>query len=809
MKLTLKNFRCYTSQTFEFDDDAMTLISGPSGRGKTTILLAIQFVLYGLSNHRYLISHNCTSCEVVLYYKNFKIKRTKRPNILNVWIDNVKYEDKEAQVILNKYFGLVNSSIFFMDLSHLEKMEFLEKIVNADCDVKELKNKIKNRLLQLNKELAILDGQILTTQNMFELIQKPEKVKKPLINEFFGENEPSSQEDLTLQKQSVIQQLEDLKIIHEKYNHYSTELTTIQCEIDGLQNLNLNVGDKIQQDLIELENLTIKNNTLNKLQSKILMVEETKKELKNYENIHEDQLDDLNQQLQIVNQKIETCLKHKKIQKLNNLKIQYSSTLLFEQKEWQRQKDLLTIEVNKIKFDNSKDLYNLEQDLQKIKHCKTFNLKFDKNDVLNQIEALKLNFFKNYNCPNCDHSFSINMDTFDLHTQVKNGGGGGDIQNIKLSLQKLEQIYSQIKDNEKWMINFDEDILIETINSIKNFNKLKLELMKYECFQPSKFLIQLQDNIESLSIDIPVPKSQSNMYNLDDLKDQKRDLTVKINKLSNQLMFKNNLLKKINTQDIYDKDEHLKIVQLIKDTNESLKLSYIESEKVKNFKRLKTKLNSINKNLTNLNFNPELKPQLQQLLEYIELGLAYHLNYQKYLSFQVELKKYKKVKETLKNFIDSKTSVEQTYLKTCILKQKVIESEHESLEGIVCTINTHLSILLQDFFSESFGDPIQIYLELTSEKRPQVNIIINYKGNVVDYKSLSTGEAARVKLAFDLTFKEILGEQIIMLDECTANLDQDLSTKIFNKIQGSFPATTILVVAHQVVMGTFDHLLQL
>jgi DNA repair exonuclease SbcCD ATPase subunit len=167
------------------------------------------------------------------------------------------------------------------------------------------------------------------------------------------------------------------------------------------------------------------------------------------------------------------------------------------------------------------------------------------------------------------------------------------------------------------------------------------------------------------------------------------------------------------------------------------------------------------------------------------------------------------VKETLNEFIVSKDEVEQRYLKTLFFKKKVIESEQESLQFMVNIINTHLDILLQDFFSESFGDPIQIYLELENIKRPQVNIIINYKGNKVDYKSLSTGEYARIKLAFDLTFKEILGENIIMLDECTANLDQDLSTKIFNKIKFSFPSKTILVVAHQVVIGTFDNVLTL
>ena len=62
-------------------------------------------------------------------------------------------------------------------------------------------------------------------------------------------------------------------------------------------------------------------------------------------------------------------------------------------------------------------------------------------------------------------------------------------------------------------------------------------------------------------------------------------------------MYKNNLLKKIKSQDVYDEIEHLKVLQLIKDKNESLKLSYIELEKVKNLKRLETKLNLINEKI--------------------------------------------------------------------------------------------------------------------------------------------------------------------------------------------------------------------
>jgi DNA repair exonuclease SbcCD ATPase subunit len=193
----------------------------------------------------------------------------------------------------------------------------------------------------------------------------------------------------------------------------------------------------------------------------------------------------------------------------------------------------------------------------------------------------------------------------------------------------------------------------------------------------------------------------------------------------------------------------------------------------------------------------------------IDSRLEYLERLREYEAYQAQLAKYATLEHDLLQLQNDKKGVERRYLKTLLFRQKVIEAEHESLQQTVDMVNAHLDMLLQDFFSESFGDPIQIYLDLVNDnKRPRVDTVINYKGNKIDYKSLSTGEYTRVKLAFDLAFKEILDEHIVMLDECTANLDQDLSTKIFAKIQSTFTSKTILVVAHQVVTGAFDHIIK-
>ncbi len=49
----------------------------------------------------------------------------------------------------------------------------------------------------------------------------------------------------------------------------------------------------------------------------------------------------------------------------------------------------------------------------------------------------------------------------------------------------------------------------------------------------------------------------------------------------------------------------------------------------------------------------------------------------------------------------------------------------------------------------------------------------------------------------------------LMLDERTANLDQDLSTLIYSVIKENFPNQLLLVVAHQVITGPFDNIITL
>jgi DNA repair exonuclease SbcCD ATPase subunit len=854
MKLTLKNFKCYHYQSFEFDDDTLTLISGPSGQGKTTILQAIQFALYGSTLQKYLISHNKTTCEVVLEYKDFKIKRTKRPNILYVNWNNCVYEDKEAQVLLNKYFGVINSCVFFLDLSHFEKMGFLEKIVNADCNVKDLKLKIKNKVAELNKQLAVIDGQLSTATSMAGLIEKPEHMEEPV---WVGKSHEVGKDELLIKKTELLRLLDVMTAKQKKWNELTSQKSVIESEISllrspsgnglrGGETTELNSGvpdpsgvgrrssrsdesvdDCVQQQVLNLESklkqMTKQSLLFQKEREKFLIVKDALTELEKYKAITDETSTIISSQLEQLNESI-------KAQELKSQRVEYQHLLKQERDDWEQKVDKYqklcaqASGTQSVPLDEP-DKYLSGLKIQKLEYERAieFASKHDLGRCNDEIAALKRSFLKRYQCLVCQTTLTINLDTFE---QVESDGRdeSPDSRNnpMQVEVNRLVQIKDKLKKLEKTKDRLVQDncvigarnleTIVVEIKNVSSYIESSAQLDQLKNFKPSKYLLKMEKNLggaEELlegDLDLELEKLLS-------LKKEHNKLTIKHGNVLQQLKIKKSILNKIETfKNAYDEVASGCLLDEIASVSELLRQRQMDLEKFKTKQRLEKQLYKFNEQIKEITPSrgweitiSDLNNQLDQIEEY----LNWWASFEKYAEFQARLTKYDTTQQELTTLANKKKNLEHQYIKILLFKQKVVESEHESLQFMIDIINTHLSLFLQDFFSESTGDPIQIVLELLHEKRPQIDTIINYKGNRVDYKSLSTGEYARVKLAFDLTFKEILGEQIVMLDECTANLDQDLSTKIFNKIKTTFPTKTILVVAHQVVMGTFDNVLKL
>jgi ABC-type transport system involved in cytochrome bd biosynthesis fused ATPase/permease subunit len=74
---------------------------------------------------------------------------------------------------------------------------------------------------------------------------------------------------------------------------------------------------------------------------------------------------------------------------------------------------------------------------------------------------------------------------------------------------------------------------------------------------------------------------------------------------------------------------------------------------------------------------------------------------------------------------------------------------------------------------------------------------------------LSGGELSRVILAFTLALAEIHNSPLILLDESTASLDQDLTSSVITGLKENFSSRLVILIAHQVVQGVFDKVIKL
>lgn len=105
MKIILKNFKCYTDATYEIKDQQITLLSGASGSGKTSIIQSICWCLYGKMRGVY---NNKTTgkCSVTIILQNFKIYRQARSSLLQITLgDGSVYEDLVAQQMIDNAYG--------------------------------------------------------------------------------------------------------------------------------------------------------------------------------------------------------------------------------------------------------------------------------------------------------------------------------------------------------------------------------------------------------------------------------------------------------------------------------------------------------------------------------------------------------------------------------------------------------------------------------------------------------------------------------------------------------------------------------
>ena len=251
-KITWQNFLSTGNHptTIELDKNQTTLIIGSNGAGKSTILDALTFVLYGKSfrkiNKAQLInSTNDKGCLVDIEFDvnsvNWKIKRGIKPNIFKLYrndeeldqsssaLDQQKWLEQNVLKMNYKSFTqivILGSSTFvpFMQLPVSSRREVVEDLLDIKI-FSSMNDVIKGRIRKIREEVKTL-----------ELKKESLKDKVEMQRNFINTIETQSKDDIKIK----FDKIEKLNISIQKTFEASTKqedvLIDLRKQLDDVEN---------------------------------------------------------------------------------------------------------------------------------------------------------------------------------------------------------------------------------------------------------------------------------------------------------------------------------------------------------------------------------------------------------------------------------------------------------------------------------------------------------------------------------------------------------------------------------------------
>jgi DNA repair exonuclease SbcCD ATPase subunit len=800
----MKNFRCYQEKEIDLGEIGLTLLMGQSGAGKSTILMAIYFCLYGEGTK--IVSHTKTSCEVKIINENLIIRRTKRPNRLLVkdTFSDEEYEDDVGQSVIDKIFGKhfitvsylqQNAYNSFILMNPSEKLNFIENFNFSNIDIHDIKLKIQNLIKEKNEILISVSSKLQISEEYFKTIVKPVKINYPLKTkniELSSKNERTKLKNtkiLLKRTNKKIEQLNDeynnLKISNIKIQYVNTLIENDENRLKYIQSCKNDINYIGDDNLKSLE-----DNLKNFLKSK---------EYFNIEKNYQENLDKYNSSLIIEKDEMEKVIeqldsslwKEYTRDDLEN-SIEFYTKMLEDVKNIEKlSKSTITNEESELKF-KLEEVEKYKQNIELLKN-KLSTLEFQK-DI--------------YTCPCCNtnlkfenkklyvFSGKINSDIYEID-KVKT-----DILDMSKRMMKLENTITTLR-NTIFEFKKSQDLLndikskYEEIENEKTILDTLAYLTKYfnENINNEKKLLKLRESLKNEKFSSILLKMKNDLDKQKEKLNSYKDIfseNINEEKVRNDIV-----LEKQFKQKLYDLfQEENKLTTSIEQNNTILERLF---ENIKSKDGNIRDCKSIEKEISDTKL--ELEKYDKDIIQ-VEENIVKIEQYEKYIQ---EYKIYKEWNDKVNILKKDEEKAKKDYAASTLLKEKVLQAESISITNIVNSINTHAQEYLNIFFP---NEPITVRLvafkETKKSIKPQINIEIDYKGMEIDINTLSGGELSRLVLAYTLALSEIFNSKIILLDECTSSLDQELTTTVIEGIKSNFPDKLIIIIAHQVVSGIFD-----
>lgn len=784
MQLRLTNFRCWEDKALTIPEKGICLLSGRSGRGKSTILNSIVYTITGKGKNISTFQKKSTS--VQLEIDGLLITRQRGPNRLIVKKGGVQYEDDAAQSIIDSTFGaeFCNTSYIdqdnmnsFVFLSPSEKIEFLEKLLLARYNIDEMKDRVKDNISKTKLEHAAADSKLTTLTDMLRKMTY------------------TNQEDVYIETNRLTSQ------------NCSKLLEKIRGNIDITEKNEKSVSTKLKKWENERAAQSRLTETRQALKVKLDDVDEQLSKCDDQELLRSD--------MAALEKRKNVYHTHQSYVKRRELEASYNERMEHNKKEKEQYltqiRDLPAIDILKKSISQLETiqrimdtLIGLEDKIASPPDESALTNEIAERDKIKERVALCQKTIADQNlyypCPSCKNVLQFDKDKLvmghvrkienvgDLKREVKDLTHRLEEINTRIDQLKAEKVlfdkneaeYNQLFDRLDELLKLPTGDVIEqemVDEKLANMSEMK---SKYESVQQSireidgdRFLLQLKKELELLP---PAPT--------DGL-----------------------------TDDIPTEQEYPILLETLATKKEMAERARSLTQKRKQLTQSWDELPVPEKT------DEELAELLTQNREKVE---TYRKKTEQYRAHLQRIEKWETVERDNTTYQEIQVKITESEEKKvamidrlrCLVKLRdhIKQAEQQSLAEFIDALNRHAAIYIEDFFPD---DDITVELKTvqegksTGKEKVTLHFDVQYREMNGDLSFLSGGEKDRVNLAFTLAFSELVENRILLLDECISSLDAETSNVVLGQLKEKYKGKLVIVVSHQANLGFFDDIINL
>ena len=816
MEVTLNGFRCYSEETrFEFRDTEVNLLTGNSGKGKSTIFEAITYCFYGGIRNTSTRGKNTKKMWVEVKYKGCSIYRQRNPGLLTFKRGKITLKGPSAQSEINRRFGSSDlwyctsyisqgGSNYIINAPPAARLETLGKLVFESDDPADYQEKIDKKQKEITRlmleEKVKFDHAAMRLDNY---INKANPEEEDILTEEELEDINTSLNDLKLKveennslylKDSVL--VGKRKVLTDRIKEIKESLGSLS--LTSQEEINETVESlKISENYLALKNRYKEISSLLSMASKRLS-DEIKEETFEAEDLKETiilerkiktekaKLRKLDRSIKYTSSSIKKSIDKRKEEILINEEYQEYEALVSSYKNdysiYQKELKLYKQERKQREriISGHKDAQDLEDEIKNIAKDLLITVTEEIVDTIkDSIRSMKIS--KDViDCPECSSPLRYKdsklekAETNNIFDQSSFDQLNEDLRINQRHLKTKDKLKSMEKELErirKELTEIPEDPDLPVAPK-------KVEAFPYELGKTTRELLKEISVLESIEIiDLPYWSSSD----LEDWLewDQIKHQLEKIKDPGEKTMDRPGVI--------------LKRLNKMKSENE--RILWLEEDLAKTSDRLK----SMDEPVENLDILPDIvnscKDKINQLAEKIEASTS--------------AKKMIKIRESFFKIKSRMEKINKLSISMSEMKEVAKSVEYKCMAGIVKNINVFLEEKAEDIFDEPITLHLSMTKELKTKKTTKNSIVLEvlYKGSeTTDIKSYSGGERERFNILITLAIHRICGNGILIFDESLSCIDEETKDKCLELIKDSTSGSTVLLVDHSACKGQYNQI---